>query len=412
MVIWLVLTLAALISIVALAMDGGRMLAERQDCQAAADASALAAAGVLYKEFPTNGGYDVQGNARTAALQMAKTNGITDGTNGTVTVNIPPKSGDFLNQPGYAEVIISRPIDPSYSVIFGYSQLTITARAVAQGVMTGQVSGVYALQSSGADSVHVHDKGINNIVNAPVYINSTDNSAFHVDNGGKITATMFNIVGGANVPAAGVTGPMNTGSKPVADPLAAVPPPDPTGMPIRSANTLTVSGATVSMTINPGIYIGGIKVQNGATLIMQPGIYIFQGGGFQVSQPGTTVQGTGVMIYNTGTSGATGTGSINFDDKCTVTLRPPTSGTYAGISIFQNRLANQNVQIQANHNKTITGAIYAPAAAFTLTGPTTAGTMDILGGVLIGLKFDFQGTFNVDNTTDPRPANSLYGLVD
>jgi hypothetical protein len=411
MVVWLALALAAIVSVVALALDGGRLLAERQHVQATADASALAAAGVLFQEYPTNGGLDVQLNARAAALQMATANGITDGNNAVVTVNIPPTQGDFVGTPGYAEVIISNRINVSYSVIFGYSQLTVKARAVARGIMTGQLSGVYVLAPSGGDAFHVHDQTTVNIVNAPVYVDSNGNPAFHVDNGGNITASAINVVGTTSVPATGVTGTIKTGTPPVKDPLASLPPPSTAGVPVRSTTTLTVSGTTTTQTISPGIYTGGIKVQNGATLIMQPGVYIIEGGGFQVS--GSTVQGTAVMIYNTGTSGATGTGQINFDTNSTITLSPPSSGTYAGISFFQDRGSNQTVQIQFNHNKTITGAIYAPDAQVHLQGQTTAGTVDVLGSTIISMTLDIEhGSCQINNTFAPRAATSKYGLVD
>jgi hypothetical protein len=178
-------------------------------------------------------------------------------------------------------------------------------------------------------------------------------------------------------------------------------------VPIQYSNTLTV---TTPLTISPGIYIGGINVKAGGVLTMLPGIYIIQGGGFTVASG--NVQGTGVMIYNGGKPPTGTANSINIDNKSTINLRPPTSGMYQGISFFQDRKSNANVQIQSNHNQTITGAIYAPAAQFTITGPTTAGTTDIIGGVLIGMKFDVQGQFNVDNATDPRPAISKYGLVE
>jgi hypothetical protein len=171
---------------------------------------------------------------------------------------------------------------------------------------------------------------------------------------------------------------------------------------------------TSTQTINPGIYVGGIKVQNGGKLTMNPGVYIFQGGGFQVSGAGTVVQGTGVMIYNTGTgANGAGTGQINFDQNCTISLSPPTSGTYTGISFFQDRSSNQTVTIQFNHNKTITGAIYAPAAPVHLQGQTTAGTVDVLGSTIICLTLDIEhGTCQIGSTTAPPPPTSKYGLVE
>jgi hypothetical protein len=421
MVVWLAVSLAALIAVVALAMDGGRLLAERQHMQATADASALAAAGVLYNEYPTNGGLDSQGNARNAALQMATANGVTNGTNGTVTVNIPPLSGDFAGQSGYAEVIVTDQLDRSFSLLFRAGGMTVSGRAVARGIMTGQVSGVYALGTTGAPTLHIHDQTQVNVANAPVYVNNSANNAVQIDNagqtnGGSISASSFNIVGAISGTAGATTTPtggqIKTGTTPVQDPLASLPVPSTSGVPVQSTSNININGGT--RTLSPGIYQGGITIQGGANVTLLPGVYIIQGGGLAINGNGTTVQGTGVMIYNTGPAGAHNAGAINWDQNGTVSLSPPTSGPYTGISIFQDRLSNQNLTIQFNYNKTITGAIYAPAAPVQLKGVAiTPGKMpDILGSTIVSLTLDIEhGICQIGNTTAPPPPKSLYGLV-
>src|SRR5690242_28492 len=97
--VWLIVCLGVIVSILALGMDGGRMLEERRHVQDAAEAAALAAAGDLYLNHRQNQGTDPQGTARSAALTNAAANGFTnDGSASTVTVNIPPKSGTFTGQ--------------------------------------------------------------------------------------------------------------------------------------------------------------------------------------------------------------------------------------------------------------------------------------------------------------------------
>ena len=72
---------------------------------------------------------------------------------------------------------------------------------------------------------------------------------------------------------------------------------------------------------------------------MNSGIYIIEGGGFTVSG-NASVTGSGVMIVNAGskypTTGGT-YGSITLSGNGSYNLSPPTSGTYAGIVIFQTR---------------------------------------------------------------------------
>src|SRR5690242_17645376 len=100
------LSVTALFGYVALASDGGVLLADRQRAQSTADAAAMAAASVLYQHYPKYGGTDPNGAAAQAALDEASHNGYTnDGVTSVVTVNIPPASGPYQGKAGYVEVL-------------------------------------------------------------------------------------------------------------------------------------------------------------------------------------------------------------------------------------------------------------------------------------------------------------------
>src|SRR5689334_20555266 len=111
--------LTVIIAVLAIALDGGSLLAERRHAQAAADAAAFAAACDLYDNYWINSGTDPNGTARTSALDTANANGYSnDGTTSVVTVNIPPKGGDYVGRTGYAEVIVQYYEGRSFSNIF------------------------------------------------------------------------------------------------------------------------------------------------------------------------------------------------------------------------------------------------------------------------------------------------------
>src|SRR3954468_15444720 len=98
-------TMIALLSTVALTLDGGVLFTERRHAQATADAAALAAACDLYDYYWTNSGQDPGGTAKASALTTAAANGYkNDGTTSKVTVNIPPATGYYAGKRGYAEV--------------------------------------------------------------------------------------------------------------------------------------------------------------------------------------------------------------------------------------------------------------------------------------------------------------------
>src|SRR5205823_495076 len=101
------------------------MLDHRRRVQGAADASALAAATSLFLNYPTIQAHsyltpDPGSAGKTAALASAATNGFAnDGTDSSVTVNIPPATGPFAGKTGYAEVIVTYYQPRYFSAIWG-----------------------------------------------------------------------------------------------------------------------------------------------------------------------------------------------------------------------------------------------------------------------------------------------------
>src|SRR5258707_902719 len=82
-----------------------------------------------------DGGRDPYGTAAASALDTAKANGYSnDGITSVVTVNIPPKTGDYVGKAGFAEVIVQYNLKRGFSAIWGKGTLPVTARAVASGV--------------------------------------------------------------------------------------------------------------------------------------------------------------------------------------------------------------------------------------------------------------------------------------
>src|SRR5690349_17641247 len=97
--VWVVACLPVLIGVVALGLEGGRMLDERRHAQSAADVAALAAAADLYNHYTDNAGRDPGHTAQDAAVAAAAANGYAnDGSASIVTVNIPPQSGPFAGK--------------------------------------------------------------------------------------------------------------------------------------------------------------------------------------------------------------------------------------------------------------------------------------------------------------------------
>ena len=133
-------------------------------------------------------------------------------------------------------------------------------------------------------------------------MNSTSTQAVTASGNGKVSADEIDARGVEATGHASVHDSDNVFTySPTADPLASLPVP---GIPaiVRSSHALNISGGQV--TLQPGLYVGGIKISGHAEVTLAPGIYYLQGGGFSVSS-GATVSGTEVMLYNAATGAVT-----------------------------------------------------------------------------------------------------------
>jgi len=179
--------------------------------------------------------------------------------------------------------------------------------------------------------------------------------------------------------------PISTGQTPTPDPLASLAPPDTTGLPVQSAAPLIINSLFPTV-LQPGIYRGGINIQGLSIVTMQSGVYVMDGGGFQVSTGGV-VLGGGVLIYNTAGASA---GPISLTGLGAVVLTPPTSGPYTGIGFWQDRGLTNPIQISGLGVAQVSGAIYAPSAPVTLTA-SAAVVGNVLGGAHIAASLRITG---------------------
>ena len=384
----LAVSLVLIFSVMALSLDGGLMMAEQRHARAVADASAYAAAGLLYKNYSTGQGLDTNGTSKSIALAIASGNGYAnDGTTSTVTVNIPPLSGNFSGKSGYAEVIVSYNLPKCFSAIWGSGTLTVGARSVCRGKNTNPNIGFLLLDPTMKDSLSSTGGAGVTVKNGSAIIDSNNSEAVKFTGTGQVVASKINITGsGYSVQSGTFQGTVKTSVAATPDPLASLAEPSMTGMTVQSTSQLQINGG--SQTISPGVYTGGISM-SGGSLTMNPGIYYLNGGGFKVNGS-STITGSGVMIYN---APVANNDSINLTGSGPVSLTPPTSGTYAGISIFQNRTATAPLILTGSGSLNVTGGIYAAAAAASLTGSSST---NVAGSFFIADSAIITGTGQIN----------------
>jgi hypothetical protein len=429
----------ALLCVVAIAVDGGLIMEEKRHAQAAADAAALAAAADLFQHYRTANGQDTpQKSGKASALAIASANGYSnDGNNSIVTVNIPPASGLYSGQAGYAEVIVQSNKVRTFSAIWGSGALSVTARAVARGRWVPSSPGVLVLDYSGKGTFSVQGGGAFTESGAAVVINSSDPQALIDTGNGTVIATEFDITGAlsvsnqATLKTSPIPNNINEGVPPTADPLAYLPAPSPP--PAAAAIQVTknykdpVTGNTYKnyYLLSPGSYGGPSQPSlpnftNGDLVVFKQasagngGIYFLTAGGFNSNSADIRMDtGTtgGMMFYNAGTGKNDGI-NIAGNSNGTVTITPLTSGTYQGMSFFQNRSATESLQITGNGKFSISGTLYVAGATLAVAGNgVTAAT---IGSQWIAKDVSISGNGNVQLTyTSGTVAKArLYGLVE
>jgi hypothetical protein len=406
-VVLVAVCLIVIMGFAALSLDAALLMQDRRNAQAAADSAALAAAGNLFLNYRANQGVDTTGVAAADALAAAAANGFTnDGVNSIVTVNIPPRSGDHLGQSAYAEVIVQQFQQRAFSAIWSSDAVTVKARAVARGLWTAGNFGILVLDPTSSGSLSSNGGASVNST-AKIIVDSSSPTATVVTGGGVLAAPEFDVTGVPGTSTSGggtISGTILDGQVPTPDPLAALPEPDPSTMTVQSKKTVKLQNQG-SLSLQPGVYTGGINV-TGGNLTLAPGIYYMDGGGFSFSGTGS-LTAPGVMIVNAPQSnadviGITGTGAIN--------LTPMTTGVYQGISLWQTRASTNTLTVAGGGSGGITGTFYAQHGTLKVSGG---------GGQSVGSQYiswdvalSGNGNFTIDWTPPNVAPGKLFQLVE
>jgi Flp pilus assembly protein TadG len=359
------LMMPVLVGFVGLGTDVTLWYNQHRKMQDAADSGAVSAATAY-----SNG----VNNVTPQANGVASSYGFVNGTNNvTVTVNQPPLSGTHTATAGAVEVIVAQPQARLFSAVFGSGQAAVSARAVAGA--TAGTGCVLALDH--AKKGAATDVGAPQVVltGCSLFDNSNNSAALVVGGAATLTALSVSVVGGISG-AGGITttptsGNITTGAAPTADPYAntSFPP-----MPASGANPSPIHG---TKTLDPGTYSGGLKINAGANVTLNPGTYYLDGGSLDVA--GTaTLKGTGVTLVFTGSGTPCSCATATINGGATVNLTAPAAGATSGIPgiVFfgdRNMAVGTNFTLNGGSNQTFEGAIYLPEADVKINGASASG---------------------------------------
>ena len=417
-VVLIAIVLLAMLMMVGLAIDAGQLYSARRAMQESADAAAYAAAVTLYQ-----GGNQAQ--AFDAASADATINGFThDGTTTWITIQQPTTWPYNTNR--FIEVTIQR--DVKTSLVPAEAALNrVTVHAIAGADSLNNDYALMALDRSATpNAFQVGANATLNINGGGIIVNSTAGNA--AVNGTPTSQWHMSCLSTnpCNVDIAGGTAStwppsssgtpnyfdgLRTAQPQVTDPFAGYPKPSTTNLPCGTQAACTNRGGfgSGSNTLGTGIYTSSLSGKN-----LCHGIYILKGGGMggdigvdtTSTDPvtGDVCDGK-VFIFNTmsnypavgGTCSAMGV-SGNHD----VTMYAMTSGTYAGLLVYQDSACSQPMTFGGTaFMLNATGTIYLPNAQFTANGHPT-----IDGGQIVAKTIDLQNSIlNINYTpnTSARP---------
>ncbi|MGB6836984.1 MAG: pilus assembly protein TadG-related protein [Dehalococcoidia bacterium] len=399
-VIIMAVTATALVGLIGLVVDGGHFYAQRRQAQNAADAAALAGAFRLYEG-------ESAAVATSAAFDYAQQNGY--GGEDVVTVNIPPLSGEHVGDPVYVEAIVEEEPDSFFIHVVLTASKKVKGRAVAGTVPIPKDYAILVLDHDDCDAFLQGGSGDLYVAGGGIMVNSDcPDMAFHKEGTASqiVVDGDIDVHGGCTIsdpdlvtPDPNCSVPFTT-PDPFADlvpPFDAANPPNPPPAPAPDSPGTPDDPETwlitETRTIQPGVYYGGLLLEGGGTVTLQPGIYVMAGGGF-TKKGNIVVQGDGVLIYATyNPYEPTGDGEgkpFLLEGTGTIELTAHTSGPYQDILFWQDEAITDTFRHAGNAEASV-GIIYVPGA-----------TLEVAGGARIGstqiIARDFYKTGSSDAT--------------
>jgi hypothetical protein len=323
----------------------------RTSLQAGLDAALLAGAkdgstswaATALNSFNSN----VKANAATAinpVFQLTSTRAYT----GTVTATVP---SSFLNVLGVSGINVrvagTVTVPPSTGAYYCVMALNRTAES--------------ALQLTGNASI---------TINAPkcvIQVNSSSVRAVDM-NGNTVIKSVENcFVGGIRtVGNSTITPAPNATCKPIPDPFANYP--RPTVGACDFTNYRLSGNQTV--TLQPGVYCGGMNFSSHVNVTFAPGLYVIKDG--VISESGGTFTGNGVSFFLTGYNT-----SLQLSGQANWRLIAPTNGPLPGFAIFldpdgPSGLAGSASSLSGQAELYFEGIVYLPKQEVTVSGTASA----------------------------------------
>lgn len=387
--------MVVLLSFLGLALDGGQLYYRQRKLQAVADAAALAGAIEVSNCGSVRNCSVMQKAAQSALIENGLTGSTlltqcaTSSSTGLTLIvnNAPCAMGSTTRDPmygntDYVEAVISTYQPTSFVKLLGINSVKVAARAEA-GIGSSTTC-VYITTPSANDALELNGR-VTLSSACGVTVSSSGADALVVNSGSTLTASFVDVQGGVENQGTISPAPI-TNAAAVSDPLSWVPTPS-TASCLKTNYSNSGSAATA---LNPGTYCGSTNLNSTGTTTFNPGVYVFTGS-LNVNGP---VSGTGVTFYFS-------SGTILINGSYSVELVAPTTGTYAGILIYQASADTSEAIINGSTSNSFQGALYLPGAELLINGGSNTAAYTIIDANKLLLNGSLTFTINDDYSSLP-----------
>jgi Flp pilus assembly protein TadG len=311
--------------------------------QAAADAAAIEAAGDLRLA-------NANQQQIASRVQTVVTASLSDIGPPTVGVTFPAQT--------LAQVTVAMDVPAVMGRFLSRQSSHVQATAGARLSNTGPPTCIIVLDSS-AGAAWSMSGGAITANGCAGYSNSTASSGISLSGQSTLSAAFLCSVGGAS--GSGYAPYPLTDCPIYPDPLGNRSPPSTSGC---SYQNTQVNQTTQ---LYPGVYCGGLSIAGGASVTLAPGIYVIKDGPLSVTGSNTTMKGTNVGFYLTGSNAI-----ITFGGLSNISLTAPNSGGMAGLLFWEDKavLPLQTHSIQSNNARLLLGTIYLPQGILSISSNT------------------------------------------
>jgi hypothetical protein len=425
--------MAALLGSAALAVDVGFLYRQEMRLQLAADAGALGAARLLPGHTST-----------TSAYQAAALSEVNDVAAGAVAGTVQTPVGASY-APTWSTVTITLTSTPSsfFARAVGFVPSTITASATASATVVPPTACVLATSKTASPAIQVDNSGsivatgsaaVNGstvTTGCPIFSDSSAGTSIYLNTGtiegssiaavgnvvksnsGSNTMEAFSIVNGQTVPPLTATsGTSNAASE--SDPFSLLTVPSYGSCNYTNLNANVNSVGTYHFTQAANVFCGNTSIGGNATTdTFAPGTYYVVNGNLTFNNASVT-SASGVTFVLTGSS----PGSFQWTNysNTTTTMTAPTSGTLAGILVWQtcNSSGSDSANtFQGGSTLAITGAIYTPCGQVNMSNNVklTGASVGSFSVVAQTMYVTGSASLSMNPSTTQSSATTTYTLL-